>query len=392
MQKNMIAMLLAGGFGNRLYPLTKNRAKPAVPFGGKYKIIDFTLSNCANSGVDTVGVLTQYQPLELNTYIGGGGPWDLDRLDGGTYILPPFTAKEGGEWYKGTANAIFQNLNFAEQFSPEFMLILSGDHIYKMDYSALLENHKKSGASATIAVIDVPFKEASRFGIMTCDENNRITNFAEKPQNPTSTLASMGIYIFNFEILKNFLLEDSENVKSSHDFGKDIIPKMLNSGEHLNAYKFDGYWKDVGTLDNLFEANMDLLDPNSALNIRDPLWRIYSRHFVSSPHFVAEGAKIANSAICEGCKIRGTVAESVLSSKVKVDFGATVQSSIICQNAKILQGAKVSYAIIDESATVGENAEIRATKEAICIIGREAKIAPSSIINAGEIVEGDFDG
>lgn len=389
MNKNMIGMLLAGGFGNRLYPLTKTRAKPAVPFGGKYKIIDFTLSNCANSGVDTVGILTQYQPLELNTYIGGGGPWDLDRMEGGAHILSPFTAKEGGEWYKGTANAIFQNLNFVEQFSPEFVLILSGDHIYKMDYSALLESHKKSGSATTIAVIDVPLCEASRFGIMTCDENDRIVDFAEKPQNPTSTLASMGVYIFGFEALTKYLTEDALDVDSSHDFGKDIIPKMLKNDEYLNAYKFGGYWKDVGTLDNLFEANMDLLDHSSALNMRDPLWRIYSRHFVSSPHFVSSGAKIINSAICEGCKIFGTIEKSVLSSKVKVEFGASVKSSIVCQNSKILQNAKVNHAIVDEDVVIGEGAKINGEKNAICIIGRSVKIAPGRVVGSGEIVEGE---
>ena len=318
-KKEMIAMLLAGGQGNRLYVLTNERAKPAVPFGGKYKIVDFTLSNCTNSGIDTVGVLTQYRPLELNSYIGNGQPWDLDLMDGGVYILPPYTGSSAS-WYKGTANAIYQNINFIEQYDPKYVLVLSGDHIYKMDYSKMLDFHKEKDADATIAVMDVPISQARSYGIMNTDEDLKITEFEEKPQNPKSTKASMGIYIFNWEKLKRYLCEDEEKgEKTSNDFGKDIIPSMLSKNEKMYAYPFSGYWKDVGTIDNLWKANMDLLNPEIAINLWDPLWRIYSRHDVTTPHYISKKADITNSMITEGCYVNGKLNNSILFSDVTVE-------------------------------------------------------------------------
>ena len=334
-----IAMLLAGGQGSRLYALTKKLAKPAVPFGGKYRIIDFPLSNCVNSGIDTVGILTQYQPLLLNEYIGNGQPWDLDRLYGGVHVLPPYQTATGSDWYKGTANAIYQNINFIERYDPEYVLILSGDHIYKMDYGKMLEFHKDSNADCTIAVLEVPWEEASRFGIMTADENNVITKFEEKPKEPKSNLASMGIYIFTWEKLRKYLTEDEADKTSSNDFGKNIIPNMLADQQRMVAYPFEGYWKDVGTIDSLWESNMDLLDPNVPLELNDPEWRIYSRNPVMPPHYVAKGATIQNSLAAEGCNVYGTVDFSVLFAGVYVAPGATVRDSIIMPGARIEEGA-----------------------------------------------------
>ena len=317
--KECVAMILAGGQGSRLGALTTNVAKPAVPFGGKYRIIDFPLSNCSHSGIDTVGVLTQYQPLELNTYIGGGQPWDLDRRNGGVYVLPPYVSAEKGEWYKGTANAIYQNIGFISQFNPEYVVILSGDHIYKMDYSAMIKAHKKAGADATIAVIEVPWTEASRFGIMNTDEDMNITEFEEKPEKPKSNLASMGVYVFSWGPLKKYLIADENDPSSSNDFGKNIIPQMLKNGLKLLAHRFDGYWKDVGTIQSLWEANMELLDEDPKFVLDSGSWKIYSKNPVLPPQYISENAKISNSYITEGCEISGTVEHSVISAGVTVE-------------------------------------------------------------------------
>ena len=342
-KKECVAMLLAGGQGSRLYVLTKNVAKPAVPFGGKYRIIDFPLSNCINSGIDTVGVLTQYEPHVLNAYIGSGQTWDLDRLRGGVSVLPPYQRGKASEWYKGTANAIYQNIPFIADYDPEYVLILSGDHIYKMDYNKMLRQHKETGADATIAVLDVPLSEASRFGIMNCKPDGTIYEFEEKPKEPKSTLASMGIYIFSWKKLRKYLEEDEANSKSSNDFGKDIIPAMLANGEKMVSYRFEGYWKDVGTIESLWEANMDLLSPNSGLNLSDDSWKIYGRTTGSPPHFTAKGAKVQHTLLSEGCEIAGNVSESVLFSDVKVAKNANVEYSILMPGAVVEEGANVRY-------------------------------------------------
>lgn len=373
-KKECVAMLLAGGQGSRLYALTETNAKPAVPFGGKYRIIDFTLSNCVNSGIDTVGVLTQYQPLMLNEYIGNGLPWDLDRAYGGVKILPPYQGKKGADWYKGTANAIYQNLKFIDRYDPEYVLILSGDHIYKMDYAKMLDYHKKMNADCTIAVIDVPLKEASRFGIMSVDEEGRIFKFAEKPKNPESTLASMGIYIFSKKVLEQYLNDDAKDPTSSNDFGKNIIPAMLAAQERMYAYPFVGYWKDVGTISSLWEANMDLLGENPNLALNDEEWRIYSRHEAHAPQFVGGSAVIDNSSITEGCEIYGTVRNSVLGAGVQVMENAEVIDAVIMDNVIIGAGAKVQYSILDEGVRIGEN----------CVIGKEQKKSKgATVIGAG---------
>lgn len=351
-------MLLAGGQGSRLYVLTTKVAKPAVPFGGKYKIIDFPLSNCVNSGIDTVGVLTQYEPHALNAYVGNGQPWDLDRMSGGVYMLPPYQKGQNAEWYKGTANAIYQNIGFVDEYDPEYVLILSGDHIYKMDYAKMLKEHKASKADATIAVIDVPLDEASRFGIMNCNEDGSIYEFEEKPKEPKSTLASMGIYIFNWKKLRKYLTEDEANPNSSNDFGKDIIPAMLAGGEKLQSCRFDGYWKDVGTIESLWEANMDLLSPKSGLNLDDDDWKIYGRNTGAPPHFASVDSCIRHSLVSEGCEIYGDVSESVLFSDVTVARGAQVEYSILMPGAIIEEGAQVRYAIIAEGATIAAGAQV----------------------------------
>ena len=356
--KECVAMILAGGQGSRLGILTKNVAKPAVPFGGKYKIIDFTLSNCAHSGIDTVGVLTQYQPLELNTYIGNGQPWDLDRKDGGVYVLPPYLSAEKGEWYKGTANAIYQNIGFISQFNPKYVVVLSGDHIYKMDYSKMIKAHKKAGADATIAVIQVPWEEASRFGIMNTDEDMRIVDFEEKPQNPKNNLASMGVYVFSWEVLKKYLIADENNSESNNDFGKNIIPEMLKNNLKLLAYKFSGYWKDVGTVQSLWEANMELLDENPAFSIGAGDWKIFSRTPAKPPHYIAPGAKIKNCFITEGCEIYGSVEHSIIFEGVTVGKGAVIKDSIIFPCAKIAEGAVVEKAVVGSNSYIMKDAVI----------------------------------
>ena len=359
-KKECVAMLLAGGQGSRLYVLTKNVAKPAVPFGGKYRIIDFPLSNCINSGIDTVGVLTQYEPHVLNAYIGSGQTWDLDRLRGGVSVLPPYQRGKASEWYKGTANAIYQNIPFIADYDPEYVLILSGDHIYKMDYNKMLRQHKETGADATIAVLDVPLSEASRFGIMNCKPDGTIYEFEEKPKEPKSTLASMGIYIFSWKKLRKYLEEDEANAKSSNDFGKDIIPAMLANGEKMVSYRFEGYWKDVGTIESLWEANMDLLSPNSGLNLSDDSWKIYGRTTGSPPHFTAKGAKVQHTLLSEGCEIAGNVSESVLFSDVKVAKNANVEYSILMPGAVVEEGANVRYAIVASGAVIAKGASIGA--------------------------------
>ncbi len=392
--KECIAMLLAGGQGSRLYALTQRLAKPAVPFGGKYRIIDFPLSNCVNSGIDTVGILTQYQPLVLNDYIGNGQPWDLDRLYGGVHVLPPYQTATGSDWYKGTANAIYQNINFIQRYSPEYVVILSGDHIYKMDYSKMLEFHKQHNADCTIAVMEVPWEEASRFGIMTAEEDGTITRFAEKPKNPESNLASMGIYIFTWSKLKKYLEEDEADTTSDNDFGKNIIPNMLAAKEHMVAYPFEGYWKDVGTIDSLWEANMDLLDPAVPLDVRDDDWRIYSRNSGRAGHYLGSNASVSNSMITEGCYVDGEVTKSVLFAGVKVGKGAVVEDSIIMPGAVIEEGAKVSYSIVAENVVIKKNAKVGCAKEqaedaakwGITVIGEgitvgeNATVAPKAMV------------
>ena len=356
--KECVAMILAGGQGTRLGALTKNVAKPAVAFGGKYRIIDFPLSNCVHSGIDTVGVLTQYQPLVLNTYIGNGNPWDLDRNNGGVYVLPPYQSAKAGEWYKGTANAIYQNLGFLEKFHPENVLILSGDHIYKMHYGEMLKKHRESGAAITIAVMPVPWEEASRFGIMNVDGEGNIVEFEEKPKNPKSNLASMGIYIFDYEKLKKYLTEDEQDSESSNDFGKNIIPKMLANHEKLSAWEFEGYWKDVGTVYSLWEANMDLIGKNPKFDLSERKWRIYSRNMAYEPHYVGKDASIRNSSITEGCYINGTVENSVISSDTTREKGSLIKESVIMSGAVIGHNVRIERAIIGEGAVVKDGAEI----------------------------------
>ncbi len=355
--KNCIAMILAGGQGSRLGVLTRNIAKPAVPYGGKYRIIDFPLTNCTQSGINTVGILTQYKPLQLNTYIGNGQAWDLDVNEGGVYILPPYMREKEGEWYKGTANAIYQNLEFIDKFNPENVLILSGDHIYKMDYNRMLSYHVGKNADVTIAMISVDMSEASRFGILSCDDNGRIVDFEEKPKQPKSNTASMGIYIFKWDVLRKELIADEADKNSSNDFGKNIIPKMLAEGRGLYGYEFEGYWKDVGTVESLWQANMDLLYDNS-LNLSDANWQILSRSALQSPHFIAGHATLKNSLITEGCYIDGNVTGSVVFDGVTVEKGAAVEDSVILSGAVIKKGARIVKAIVGENAVIGEKAKI----------------------------------
>lgn len=354
----MVAMLLAGGEGKRLGVLTKDLAKPAVYFGGKYRIIDFTLSNCVHSGIDTVGVLTQYQPLELNRYLGIGTPWGLDRRDGGMTILPPYMQKEGGSWYKGTANAIYQNIGFVERYDPDYVLVISGDHIYKMDYSLMLEHHIEKQADLTIAGIQVPWEEASRFGLMHTDEQQNIIGFEEKPKKPTSNLASMGVYIFNWKQLQKYLIDDEQNELSSNDFGKDVIPQMLKDGLTLSCYTFDGYWKDVGTIDSLWEANMDLIEPSPSLDLGDASWRIYSVNPVQPAQFVAPSAQITTSLVTEGCFIEGKVQRSILFYGVKSGERSEIYESVIMPKVTIGKDVKIYKAIIGEGAVIEDGAII----------------------------------
>lgn len=393
-KKECVAMLLAGGQGSRLYALTQDMAKPAVPYGGKYRIIDFPLSNCTNSGIDTVGVLTQYQPLVLNDYIGNGQPWDLDKLHGGVHVLPPYQTNAGASWYEGTANAIYQNMSFIERYDPEYVIILGGDHIYKMDYSKMLQFHKQHQADSTIAVLDVPMEEASRFGIMTCDEEGRVVDFTEKPKEPKSTLASMGIYIFTWKKLKQYLIENENANSGSKDFGKDIIPAMLAAGERLFAYAFEGYWKDVGTLDSLWEANMDLLSPSVPLDLYDKEWKIYSRNLNMPPQYIRDKAAVENSMISEGSEINGTVDFSIIFSGAVVEENATVKYSIIMPGTVIKAGAVVEYAIVGEDCVIHENAKIGASPETIenrdewgiAVVGHKVDVSEGKTVLPKQII------
>ena len=363
-----LAMILAGGQGTRLGSLTKKIAKPAVPFGGKYRIIDFPLSNCSNSGIDTVGILTQYQPLALHNYIGSGGAWDLDRKDGGVFILPPYAREKGAEWYKGTADAIYQNINFIEMINPNYVLILSGDHIYSMDYSWLIDYHKVKKADVTIGVIEVPMEEASRFGIMDTDEESKITEFQEKPAKPKSNLASMGIYVFNWKFLKRYLEDDAKDTVSSHDFGKNIIPKMLNNGSRMYAYAFNGYWKDVGTVDSFWEANMDLLKEKPELDLHDRSWKIYSVNRAMPPHYVGEDAKVIRSLVSEGAVIKGEVVNSVVFSGVIIEEGAKVFDSVIMPCARIGKNTKITRAVISQDCELMAKAQVGCENGEIVVI------------------------
>ena len=391
-----VAMLLAGGEGSRLGVLTRKVAKPAIPFGGKYRIIDFPLSNCVNSGIETVGVLTQYQPLELNSYIGSGAPWDLDRLNGGVRILPPYQKKIGTDWYKGTANAIYQNISYIETYDPKYVLILSGDHIYKLAYSKRIKYHEDHDAACTIAVMNVPFEEAPRFGIMNTNDDNSVYEFEEKPEHPKSNKASMGVYVFNWEDLKKYLIEDEANEESSNDFGKNIIPAMLKDNKRLFAYEFDGYWKDVGTLDSIWDAYMDILTPNIPLDLDDKSWRIYARNRALPPHFVAKGAKIQNSLIADGCEIGGDVYDSVIFSGAEVEKGAEVSYSVIMPGAKIKKGAVVKYSIVAQDAVVEKGAKVGDSPEefknkmdewGITTIGPNYVVKEKEVIAPKEMVE-----
>ena len=391
MSKTCIAMLLAGGQGSRLYALTQDVAKPGVPFGGKYRIIDFPLSNCANSGIDTVGVLTQYRPLQLNSYIGNGQPWDLDVDDGGVYILPPYqTAGEKGSWFLGTANAIYQNMAFIENFEPENVLILSGDHIYKMDYAEMLHEHLSHHAALTIAVQEVTMEEATRLGIMSTGENGYINEFEEKPKHPKSNLASMGIYIFDWQKLRQYLIEDENDPKSSKDFGKNIIPNMLAAGENLWPYRFKGYWRDVGTIKSLWDANMDMLTPE-LINLFDPSWPILSRSPVCPPHFAGEGSEIVHSIISEGCEIYGRVENSVLSPSVKIGARARVLESVLMPGAVVEDGAVVEYAIVGEKTIIRRNAHVgsapdNSDKWGIATCGPNVEIKEGAVVPAGAMI------
>ena len=391
MSKTCIAMLLAGGQGSRLYALTQDVAKPGVPFGGKYRIIDFPLSNCANSGIDTVGVLTQYRPLQLNSYIGNGQPWDLDVDDGGVYILPPYqTAGEKGSWFSGTANAIYQNMAFIENYDPENVLILSGDHIYKMDYSKMLKEHLKRGAALTIAVQQVSMEEATRLGIMNTGDDGYVCEFEEKPAHPKSDLASMGIYIFNWQKLKEYLIADEKDPDSAKDFGKNIIPAMLAAGERLWPYRFEGYWRDVGTIGSLWDANMDMLS-DSHINLYDPSWPINSRSPVRPPHFTGANARIVNSIMSEGDDVNGTIVNSVLSPSVFVGEGARISSSVIMPGAVISSGAVVEYSIIGENVVVGNNARIGTAPDGsaewnVATVGPNVDIREGAVVPAGAMI------
>ncbi len=394
-KKECVAMLLAGGQGSRLYALTNNIAKPAVAFGAKYRIIDFPLSNCINSGIDTVGVLTQYEPLELNEYIGNGQPWDLDRAFGGVHILSPYQAKKKQSWFEGTANAIYQNLHFMKKYDPDYILILSGDHIYKMDYADMLRAHKATGADCTIAAIEVPIKEASRFGVLNCNPDGTIYEFEEKPKQPKSNLASMGIYIFTAKKLFDYLEADDKNPDSSKDFGKDILPAMLKAGEKMVSYRFKGYWKDVGTITSLWESNMDLLGAEPAFDVGDSDWKIHSRNPLAPPEYIGEKAVVDNSLIALGCEIEGNVKNSVLASNVIVEAGATVRNSVIMAGTVIRKNAVVEYSIIDENVTVETGATVGAPKEegaGIAVLGRGITIASGAKVAGGVILDKDYKG
>ena len=399
MKKEVVAMLLAGGQGSRLYALTSNVAKPAVPFGGKYRIIDFPLSNCVNSGIDTVGVLTQYRPLELNSYLGNGQPWDLDRSDGGVHILPPYLGEgEKGSWYKGTANAIYQNIGFLDLYDPEYVVVLSGDHIYKMDYSEMVSFHKKSGAACTISVLEVTMEEAKRFGILNVESDDKVYEFEEKPPQPKSNLASMGIYVFTWSKLRKYLIDDEADPNSSNDFGKNIIPNMLGAGEKLMAYRFAGYWKDVGTIDSLWDANMDLLaGSSSGLDMYDDSWPIYARTPIRPPHVTGPDAAISHSMVTGGSQVDGTVANSVLFNTVTVEKGADIQYSILMPGAKVKQGAKVYYSIIAENATVEAGAVVGAAPDGsdgwgIAVVASGVTVGEKAVVSPKAMIREDVKG
>ncbi len=377
-KKECIAMLLAGGQGSRLYDLTKQIAKPAVSFGGKYKIIDFPLSNCINSGIDTVGVLTQYQPFALNEYVCNGAPWDLDRMRGGLSVLPPYQGNTHSDWYKGTANAIYQNINFIKHYNPEYVLILSGDHIYRMDYKLMLEQHKATGAVCTVATITVPIEEASRFGICNTNPDGSIYEFEEKPKKPKNNQASMGIYIFNTSTLIEYLETDEADESSSNDFGKNIIPNLLGNGERLYSYKFDGYWKDVGTISSLWEANMDLIGDEPVLNISDKNFRIYSKNTARAPQYLGSKSSVLNSMISEGCRIYGTVENSILSGGVVIEDGAVVRDSIIMEDVIVKRGAHVYTAIVDSDTVIEAEAVVGtegAGKDDIAVVAKGSTVS-----------------
>lgn len=399
-KQEVVAMLLAGGQGSRLGVLTQKIAKPAVPYGGKYRIIDFPLSNCVNSGIEAVGVLTQYQPLLLNEYIGNGQPWDLDGMNVGVQVLSPYEKKGGADWYSGTANAIYQNINYIDRYNPEYVVILSGDHIYKMDYSKMVAYHKEHDADCTIAVIDVPLAEASRFGILNTNPDGSIYEFDEKPAHPKSTNASMGIYVFSWDKLRKYLIEDEANPDSSNDFGKDILPKMLADGQRMFAYAFSGYWKDVGTIESLWESNMDLLDPNVTLDLADENWKIYSRNPVVAPHYVSPTGVVQNSLISDGCIIEGNVDFSVLFSNVTIAPGAVVNDSILMPGVVVEEGAVIQYAIVSENAVIKKNAVVGARPEdienkqdwGVAVVGDNRTIGEGAVVAPKEMVYEDKEG
>lgn len=399
-KQEVVAMLLAGGQGSRLGVLTQKIAKPAVPYGGKYRIIDFPLSNCVNSGIEAVGVLTQYQPLVLNEYIGNGQPWDLDGMNVGVQVLSPYEKKGGADWYSGTANAIYQNINYIDRYNPEYVVILSGDHIYKMDYSKMVAYHKEHNADCTIAVIDVPLAEASRFGILNTNPDGSIYEFDEKPAHPKSTNASMGIYVFSWDKLRKYLIEDEANPDSSNDFGKDILPKMLADSQRMFAYAFSGYWKDVGTIESLWESNMDLLDPNVTLDLADENWKIYSRNPVVAPHYVSPTGVVQNSLISDGCIIEGNVDFSVLFSNVTIAPGAVVNDSILMPGVVVEEGAVIQYAIVSENAVIKKNAVVGARPEdienkedwGVAVVGDNRTIGEGAVVAPKEMVYEDKEG
>jgi len=398
-KKEMIALLLAGGQGSRLGVLTKNVAKPAVLYGGKYRIIDFSLSNCINSGIDTVGVLTQYQPLKLNSHIGIGKPWDMDRMDGGVTILSPYLKADSGEWFKGTANAVYQNIQYIDKYSPQYVIILSGDHIYKMDYSKMLDFHKESNADATISVINVPFEEASRYGIMNCDENGKIYEFEEKPENPKSTLASMGVYIFNWAALREYLIKDNDWAESESDFGKNIIPAMLRDGKSMWAYQFSGYWRDVGTIQAFWESNMDLVSRIPEFNLYDYEWKIYTPNPVKSAHYLGSSACVKKSMIAEGCTVYGTVINSIIFPGVTIEEGAVIQDSIVMSNSTVCKNVSLNRCIVSEWVTVGENSKLGEGEaidneykpgiynSGITVVGENACIPQGAIIGKNVMID-----
>jgi glucose-1-phosphate adenylyltransferase len=399
---DIVAMILAGGQGSRLGVLTKYIAKPAVPFGSRYRIIDFTLSNCANSGIETVGVLSQYQPLALNTYVGNGHPWDLDRSNGGAFILPPYQRTGRSDWYKGTANAIFQNMDFIDDCDPTYILVLSGDHIYKMNYARMLREHISTQADATLAVLEVPWAEASRFGILNTAEDDIITEFVEKPKKPESNLASMGVYIFTWEVLRKALIEDEENQESSNDFGVNIVPLLLRQGKKLCAYRFSGYWKDVGTISSLWEANMDILDRPEEINLMDRFWRVYSRNPVKPSHYIAAGSIVKNSALTDGCQIFGSVEHSVLSNSVTVEKEAFVKDCVLLPGVTVRAGAYLDKCIVGIDTIIGEGVRAGASVEGdspylntkicsggIVVIERGLKIKDNAVIPANCQVDCD---